>query len=305
MGGLVATHLARWKHLDFLCADRTFESIFKVADYTAGRLLGMCLRFITAWDNRVVSDYLESSCYKIITFDPRDEVIPFLCSLQHGVTVKTIQAKLDILVNEPSKPIEKELYRIFSPYRYVVWVQKLIYCIKMEIIAYQVESRLRGWSILSQDQATAVFKAFERVFELFETFSLSQDNFSPVNRQLKSLKAPFNRVSPPKNAQTAKNRGGSLVFPVIEESDDSELSELSMSSPTTRKDYSFFSWSPDEIIEETPKRQKCPEPEISYKKSIDQIPYKDLFDKEAQHNMSFMLFLGQVNRHSQSDLYWI
>ncbi len=87
LGGMVACYLAYKKNLDFLCCDRTFSSISDVAHYGLGKIFKIVFRTITAnWDKQLAQYYVNAKCYKIITFDPKDEVIPYLGSLKNSVS---------------------------------------------------------------------------------------------------------------------------------------------------------------------------------------------------------------------------
>lgn len=86
IGGLVASHIAKTKDIDFLCADRTLYSISKVGEKSFNPKLTKLFRMLTLWDDVQLTDYLDSKCYKLITFDPRDEVIYLFGSLLYGVT---------------------------------------------------------------------------------------------------------------------------------------------------------------------------------------------------------------------------
>jgi hypothetical protein len=88
IGGVVATHIARHKGVEYLVCDRNFMSLSKVAEYTVGRVGGIIFRFVTQWNDYIHNDYIDAHCYKVISFDPRDEVIHILASLKYGITKK-------------------------------------------------------------------------------------------------------------------------------------------------------------------------------------------------------------------------
>lgn len=54
IGGVVATHLAKHKGLDYLCCDRNFMSLSKVAELSIGRAAGIIFRFVTQWNDVIV-----------------------------------------------------------------------------------------------------------------------------------------------------------------------------------------------------------------------------------------------------------
>lgn len=87
LGGMVACYLAYKKNLDFLCCDRTFSSLSEVAHYSFGKFFKIMFRTLTTnWDKQLAQYYVNAKCYKIITFDPKDEVIPYLASIKNSVS---------------------------------------------------------------------------------------------------------------------------------------------------------------------------------------------------------------------------
>lgn len=93
MGGLVATYLANAKHLDFLVADRTFASLTAVAAYSFHHVVSWIFFLLTWWNHSTCPDYLDTKCYKVTTYDPKDEVIPSLASLTYGLTSQLLKRK--------------------------------------------------------------------------------------------------------------------------------------------------------------------------------------------------------------------
>ena len=82
---MVASYVAYSKKLDFLCADRTFSSFGEIALFRLGLRFCRLFRLVTDWDYLVVPAYMEAKCYKVITNDIKDEVIPYLASIKNGV----------------------------------------------------------------------------------------------------------------------------------------------------------------------------------------------------------------------------
>eukprot|EP01017_Pseudomicrothorax_dubius_P004324 TRINITY_DN10843_c0_g1_i2.p1 TRINITY_DN10843_c0_g1~~TRINITY_DN10843_c0_g1_i2.p1 ORF type:complete len:812 (+),score=218.85 TRINITY_DN10843_c0_g1_i2:289-2724(+) len=93
LGGMVAAHVAAKKNLDFLCADRTFSALRDVVRHGLNRVIEGIYLSITFWSQRVCGDYLDTKCYKVITFDPKDEVIPARSSLAFGITEELLMRK--------------------------------------------------------------------------------------------------------------------------------------------------------------------------------------------------------------------
>jgi hypothetical protein len=95
IGGIVASHLARKGLVDFLFADRTFMSLNEVASAMLGAWAGYGLPILTGWlDTDVTSDYVFSSCYKVLGAANNDEIIQDTASLKTGVAKMIIQNEL-------------------------------------------------------------------------------------------------------------------------------------------------------------------------------------------------------------------
>jgi len=183
LGGLVATHLARVKALDYLCADRTFSELANIAELTYGRIAGALYRLITWWTDDISVDYLEANCYKVIAFDSNDEVINPLGSLKHGVMSKLIERKL-VTTPEPAKPVLKDYYSFFSPLRLIASAHSFSYFIKKTIHSYNVDQRLNNHHpLLSKQEGIALFCACRRVSELI--LNVMQEVFAALPREPK------------------------------------------------------------------------------------------------------------------------
>ena len=91
MGGLIAAHLGRKGLVDFIFADRTFNSLEDVPIYTMGNWAKWSIKLFTLWDGcESTKDYIFSNCYKVISADPNDEVINDIVSLKTGVSLKLV-----------------------------------------------------------------------------------------------------------------------------------------------------------------------------------------------------------------------
>ena len=98
IGGVVATHLARKGLVDFLFADRTFGSLEKVAKYSIGRWTQWALPFFTMqFESDLTTDYIFSSCYKVMSNDPNDEIIDDNASLKVCVAKKIVSLSFHTL----------------------------------------------------------------------------------------------------------------------------------------------------------------------------------------------------------------
>ena len=67
MGGIIATHLARKGHVDFLFADRTFYDLQEVPIYSMCLWTKYAIKMFTLWTELDSSnDYIFSNCYKVV-----------------------------------------------------------------------------------------------------------------------------------------------------------------------------------------------------------------------------------------------
>jgi len=90
LGGAIATRLAAKLRVDFLFADRTFGSLDKVAAVVAFKSAGEVLNYLSGWDLNCVNTYIQSTCYKVIGNDPKDDTIHELASLKSSVSLAVI-----------------------------------------------------------------------------------------------------------------------------------------------------------------------------------------------------------------------
>jgi len=287
MGGLVAAHLARWKNIDFLCADRTFESLFKVGSHVAGRFLAVLYRFITLWSDQVSTDYLEASCYKILTFDPRDEVIPFLCSLKHGVTMKVILNELEENP-EPARPVEGGFFNVY------LWLKKVIYAFRIERYYNKSIKKLENYHAgLSKDQVIALFRGFERIFELWDSYAVAQRKINMSNKKGQaSLSLPILPTMRPA-VQLKPSAGDILDNESNAAASPRRSSKNSLANEASGQKTELMQPSLVDQIDETRlKRERTID--LDLKKSFARKSYLELYNEEAQLDNQFTKFLGQV-----------
>ena len=79
----MANYLAFKKNLDFLLADRTFSNFSSIGrkGFSFPKMLMKFFKTLSNWEIDNTKNYLNSKCYKIITFDENDEIIPTQSSL--------------------------------------------------------------------------------------------------------------------------------------------------------------------------------------------------------------------------------
>mmetsp|Transcript_11462 Transcript_11462/g.22508 ORF Transcript_11462/g.22508 Transcript_11462/m.22508 type:complete len:695 (+) Transcript_11462:675-2759(+) len=91
LGGCIATHVAQVCPVDFLFADRSLTSLADVAKYNFGCIAEVLLYvFAPDWRFNSAEKFLGSTCFKLISSDPKDAVISDLASVKTGVAIRTI-----------------------------------------------------------------------------------------------------------------------------------------------------------------------------------------------------------------------
>ena len=87
--------MSRMGAVDFLFVDRSFRDLLSIIEQDGNKFIPILARFITLWENpSCARDYLYSNCYKVIANDPKDEVIPDICSLKTGVSMEILENEL-------------------------------------------------------------------------------------------------------------------------------------------------------------------------------------------------------------------
>ncbi|KAL4510049.1 hypothetical protein ABPG72_010242 [Tetrahymena utriculariae] len=92
LGGMVACHIAAKKNLDFLCADRTFSCVSDIAYYSMPSFFKQIVRLLTSYDVWSPINYYKANCYKILAYDPKDNIIIYMSSLKNGVSKQIAQS---------------------------------------------------------------------------------------------------------------------------------------------------------------------------------------------------------------------
>ena len=85
LGGSIASHIAYKCDCDLLVADRTFSSLFETIRSYIGFIPACLIKLIGPSDIDSVKNYLEFNKKKILTCDPKDEVINDKASLKCGI----------------------------------------------------------------------------------------------------------------------------------------------------------------------------------------------------------------------------
>lgn len=217
IGGLVAIHVAREKNVDFLCADRTFKNLSDVGKLSFGSLLGYFYRMVTLWDDNIPTDYIQSNCYKVITFDPKDEVIHALSSLKYGVTKKALEGKLG-LYGEPINPFITRAQSFWSPLKLAETFKKFMFVLKFTLYENKVDNQLdQTYQILGKEQTLALYGALHRISELFVEL-YSSHGFSALKQQARIYK-PMNPRTTSKTLKPVQAGNSEADGPVGDNSD--------------------------------------------------------------------------------------
>jgi hypothetical protein len=99
IGAVPACALARQSEVVFLFADRTFSSIDSVSKGHLRLLthlsVSACLKCCIQWSDSTCQNFLLSNCYKVLSFDPKDEIVPESASLKAGISNRLNCNELD------------------------------------------------------------------------------------------------------------------------------------------------------------------------------------------------------------------
>ena len=115
LGGSVACYLADKCGANFLFADRTFRSLTGAAFYNFGKWAFFGFKASRREDVTVARHFLDARCYKVLSCDPKDNMINDLGSLKTGVATELMysnQPKTHILLKEHMAAFHKALTRI-------------------------------------------------------------------------------------------------------------------------------------------------------------------------------------------------
>jgi len=305
LGGLVATHLARVKQLDFLCADRTFSSLSSVGEISFGTWVGRLYRFLTLWNDSIADDYVETNCYKVLTFDPKDEVIHLLSSLKYGITRKVLEKRMGVR-DEPPRLQRSESYKIYAPHSWLNFFTQAIQVAKREKRNNRIKAQLEQYyDLLNREQTIALFWAFHRISEVFIALS-SVQNITNIKKHRRAHSSEVSGRAKPTLArpfQPGKPGGGSLessintssINPIkareININDDSCIGLPMM----VRHDESMSFMNDSRMLNETIDLKSLTQSDDIYLMSTIKRPsYLHLFDEDAKASDDVLSFLVKV-----------
>lgn len=114
LGGSVACRLG--KVADFIFADRTFRGLTDVALFSYGKAAYWIYRWFGPPETDPVKEFLAAGCYKVISCDPDDAMIPNISSLKAGVAIE--------LTENPSKGFK--IFDLIKKFQKISGFKKLI-----------------------------------------------------------------------------------------------------------------------------------------------------------------------------------
>ncbi|EGR34165.1 hypothetical protein IMG5_021850 [Ichthyophthirius multifiliis] len=206
IGGMIACYVAYSKKLDFLIADRTFSQISDIGQYRLGNKSKQLFRFLTNWDLQINTSYLNCSCYKVISFDIKDDIIPYQASLQNGVSKQYIFNHLNSLDYQYLKSI-KQSNGFYSQVKNYFIAKKLQYKKALQNEKQpQIENHIENF--ISINDYNSLFNSIRRIIEIIVEISkyrtvehnttfnsfLNDEN----NRLNRSISVPESRNKPQK-----------------------------------------------------------------------------------------------------------
>ena len=166
LGGLVVCHIAKQCNLDFVCADRTFSSLSRVAQFGFGKVAGKLFRWLTGWTDDNSQNFVDASCYKMITFDPKDEVIPVLGSLKYSINKRVVERLLGLNIKQSTTPKRKAFE--FSPRGFSLLKLKFRRRFQGEGRGSVNHAPVEDYSeLLTPNQANALYNSLKRLTEVY------------------------------------------------------------------------------------------------------------------------------------------
>ncbi|EAR92059.2 alpha/beta hydrolase family protein (macronuclear) [Tetrahymena thermophila SB210] len=188
IGGMVACYVANSKKLNFLLADRTFAQFSDIANYAYGSKVKSLFRMLVDWDFQMSSFFVKADCYKLISFDLKDEVIPYMASLKNGVSKDyvVLNNKLNTtpMIDFPKIPHSSRSSLPLKE-RLSLYAQDKKSQMKK---AFEVDFRLNEISqdILSQNDTISLFNSLRRIMEVIKDVSQYRSSGGKRNPSSKS-----------------------------------------------------------------------------------------------------------------------
>lgn len=228
LGGLVAAHVGYSKKVDFLCVDRTFASLSEVVRFSFGGVCRVLFNILTDWNVDISNSYFNSSAYKVLIYDSKDEIIHILSSLFHGNVKQMILKKNNFISTKlQSNNLEKiqknnflkklicflsPFFQKFHDYREFIKEEKLI-------------KNYFNTFFFSEKQMTNITQILKRLLSVF--FEVMQHRKTSTNHPPKTIEDYLNLLA----ENSSNNNNGS--------SNNSNL-EMNNSNEGSKKDSFSF-----------------------------------------------------------------
>lgn len=309
LGGLLACHLAYTCNLDFLCADRTFYSFSDIVNFSFSAILAMVFKVISNWNENNASKFTKSQCYKVVTYDPKDEIINYMSSLQAGILKEVIYDRVS------NKITGIELHRKDNASKLNNFLQKMQICLKNKrTIIKNDQQLLKDFNTyyesyyFTNDEFNALFNAFFRVMEVIVEMSKHKSTFKKMHRRfLSSDDGQLEKMRQKNKEQqigilSAGNTGSLdsslnvttnisvLNISHFKEESISNANDLSLNKSIMKEDNSVLFNNIEEENEEAHKQQrlelKVPVPEPN--------DYIDLLTDKEKNSEKFQTFILEV-----------
>lgn len=85
IGGMVASYIGSKNPISFLFTDRTFCSLPDLVHSRIRPLNKYVFKCLSRWEDNTMGDFVSAECYKVLSCDPNDEIIPEKASLKGGI----------------------------------------------------------------------------------------------------------------------------------------------------------------------------------------------------------------------------
>lgn len=167
LGGFVVSHLAKHANLEYACADRTFSSLANVAEKGQGFILGKLFAWVTGWTDDSGKNFADANCYKILTFDPKDEIIPYLASLRNGVTNSVAERLLEFDSGAEPGVTPKKKSNLFTSRGFSVMKLRFLSWFKADTKQVRGRASHEYHEILTPEQLSALYYSLRRISEIF------------------------------------------------------------------------------------------------------------------------------------------
>lgn len=320
LGGLLACHLAYACNLDFLCADRTFYSFSDIVNFSFSAILAMFFKVISNWNENNASKFTKSRCYKVVTYDPKDEIINYMSSLQAGILKEVIFDRVS------NKTAEIELHRGDNKSKFHNFLLKTQICLKNKrTIIKNDQQLLKDFNsyyetyYFTNEEFTSLFNAFFRVMEVIVEMSKHKSTFKKMHRRFLSNDDGQLEKMRQKNKEqqigvlSAGNTGSLdsslnvttnvsvLNISHFKEESISNPNDLSLNKSIMKEDNSVLFNNNDEENDEGQRQQKLelkiPVPELN--------DYLDLLTDKEKNSEKFQNFVLEVNITIKFCLFYI